>query len=372
MRRVAPIALLAFATQALGAQVTGFVDLSASDIRYDLFQPSSALALSPTVRFDRGWTSLTARGTLLRFASGHRDLHGSLLGTTFTPAFGHFRLEVGGDLGASRYLTLPAFSHVFGAVDLHYLLPRSGAWIGGTGGNTSFGGRSGTAGSFGFGLWASTPWATVSITGAHSAIGDTSYTDLEGASRVTRGRVEFEGLLGARVGSIGGGHGVYGEATLRLAVARGLGVVLGAGRYPTDPTRGTIAGRYVTLALRVGTPDHRPADPYREVLDRYRTFPSADAPVTAGIEIGPETGAGRILRVRAEGAGRVEVMGDFTDWQVTPLASVGQGLWEVVIPISPGPHRLEIRMDGGAWGAPAGTTRVPDEFGGETGLIVVP
>ena len=66
-------ALSLVAWTAAGAQVSGSLDLSASDIRYDLFQSSTALALSPAIAFDQGWTSIAARGTLLRFQSGHRD-----------------------------------------------------------------------------------------------------------------------------------------------------------------------------------------------------------------------------------------------------------------------------------------------------------
>ena len=359
MRRFAPIALI-LATP-LGAQVSGTVDLSASDIRYDLFQSSTALAVSPTVDFDRGWTSLTARGTVLQFESGHRDLHGSLVGTTFTPAFGRFRLEVGSELGTSRYRTKAAFSHAFGAADLHYLMPQYGAWLGGSGGPTSFGGTHRAAGTFGLGLWGSVPLATLTLTVAHSAIGDTSYTDVEGSTRVNQGRVEFVGRLGDRLGSAGGGHGVYGEASITFALTSIMNVMLGGGRYPTDPTRGTIAGRYATFGLRFATPVPRRADPYRAVLDRYLPVPSADPPVSMSIEVG----AGRLLHVRAEGARKVEVRGDFTDWEPVLVTAAG-------ILLTPGPHLLEIRVDGGPWVVPAGATTVQDEFGGEAGLIVVP
>lgn len=360
MRRTTPIALLVFATRTLGAQVTASLDLSASDIRYDLFEPSTALALSPTIAFDRGWTSVAARATALRFESGHRDLHGSFVGTTFTPAFGPFRLETGVDAGVSRYLSLPAFAHAFGAVDLHYLTPRYGAWVGGTAGSTAFGRRGRGASTAGGGAWASNLWGTLTVTASHSAIGDTSYTDLEGTVRVTQGRLAVVGRLGARVGSTGGGHGVYGESVLTYALTDVLGMTLGAGRYPTDPTRGTIAGRYMTVGIRVGTMGAHPADPYRETLERYRPVPSADPPVTASVEV-----VGRVLRISAEDAGKVEVMGDFTEWEPVLVTSAG-------IILTPGPHLLEIRVDGGPWMPPLGATVVKDEFGTEVGLIVVP
>lgn len=352
------LAIFCLVGSSAGAQVSGSLDLGASDIRYDLFQPSTALAISPTVAFDQGWTSVSARGTVLRFQSGHRDLHGSLVGTTFTPALGQFRLEVGADVGASKYLSFPTFAHWFGAADLHYLRPTFGAWVGGTRGTTSFAGEAGTVE---VGLWGTVPWATLTVTTSHSSIGDTSYADIDAAARVNQGRVEFLGRLGDRLGGKGGGHGVYGEASLTFALNATANLVVGGGRYATDPTRGTIAGRYATLGFRLATPAPRRGDPYREVLERYLPVPSADSPVTASAEVD----AARVLRVRAEGAMKIEVMGDFTDWEPVLVTDAG-------ILLTPGPHLLEVRIDGGAWLVPLGATTVKDEFGGEAGLIVVP
>ena len=223
--------------------------------------------------------------------------------------------------------------------------------MGGTGGKTSFGQSDRGAGTIGLGVWGAIPWATLTVTASHSSIGDTSYTDIEGTSRLARGRLEFDGRLGTRVGSTGGGHGIYGEAALTYALTRLLAMTLGAGRYPTDPTRGTIAGRYVTIGMRIGT--------HHVLLDHHRG--------ATGVEVEPGE-----LRVHVAGAARVEIMADFTDWQPVVLTAVGGDAWQVAVQIPAGPHLVEIRVDGGPWMAPAGVTTVKDEFGGEAGLIVVP
>lgn len=346
MRGGAAPALLVLVWSRLGAQVSGSLNLSASDIRYDLFEPSTALSLSPTITYDQGWTSVAARGTLLRFQSGHQDLHGSLVATTFLPVVGRFRVETGVDAGVSRYRSLPSFSHALAAVDLHYLLPHYGAWLGGTGGSTSFGGTGVGATTLGAGVWASNAWATLTLTGSHSAIGDTSYTDFQGTARITQGPLELDGQLGARLGSKGGGHGVFGEASLTFAVTRVIGLLIGGGRYPTDPMRGTIAGRYASIGIELGIHRARPV--------QYSNTSPADLELD-----------GRVLRIRVQGASRVEVMGDFSDWAPVVLTRGG-------IALTPGPHLLEMRVDGGPWMAPPGATVVKDEFGGEAGLIVVP
>ncbi len=76
--------------------------------------------------------------------------------------------------------------------------------------------------------------------------------------------------------------------------------------------------------------------------------------------------------VRTSAAATVEVAGDFTDWQPVALRRAGEDMWEHVLRISSGVHRLNVRIDGGKWTAPAGTSRVEDEFGGEVGIVAVP
>ena len=51
--------------------------------------------------------------------------------------------------------------------------------------------------------------------------------------------------------------------------------------------------------------------------------------------------------------------------------SGGFGWWEVPLDMSPGVHRIAIRVDGGAWMPPPEVPTAADEFGGEVGLIVV-
>ena len=78
------------------------------------------------------------------------------------------------------------------------------------------------------------------------------------------------------------------------------------------------------------------------------------------------------LVVHVADAIRVEVAGDFTDWQPLALSRAGGGIWEVVLPITSGVHRIDVRIDGAAWIVPAGATRAPDDYGGDVGIFVVP
>ena len=74
---------------------------------------------------------------------------------------------------------------------------------------------------------------------------------------------------------------------------------------------------------------------------------------------------------RHERAALVELMADFTGWSVVALQRTGSA-WRIERMISPGPHRVAIRIDGGEWIVPANLPRVEDDLGGTVGLITIP
>ncbi|MDF1504390.1 glycogen-binding domain-containing protein, partial [Roseisolibacter sp. H3M3-2] len=82
-------------------------------------------------------------------------------------------------------------------------------------------------------------------------------------------------------------------------------------------------------------------------------------------------GAVRRLRVRAPGAGSVEVRGDWTDWRPIGLVRDGDA-WVLAAPLPRGTRRLTVRADGGAWRVPANLAGADDDFGSRVGLLVVP
>jgi len=107
-------------------------------------------------------------------------------------------------------------------------------------------------------------------------------------------------------------------------------------------------------------------------LSRSPANGDGSAGFIARLEVQPvPDGTVRVV-VRTSAAATVEVAGDFTDWQPVALRRAGEDMWEHVLRISSGVHRLNVRIDGGKWTAPAGTSRVEDEFGGEVGIVAVP
>jgi hypothetical protein len=152
-----------------------------------------------------------------------------------------------------------------------------------------------------------------------------------------------------------------------------VALVTSGGNYPVDYAQGLPGGTFVTLGLRIAT--RRPG--YLPVTERERLAGSRNAaaplsPTAPSLDLHPESGGRVRFRIQAPGATRVELMGDFTDWQAVVLDRQGSSEWTATLTASPGLHRMNLRIDGGPWTVPAGIATVRDEFSGVVGIITVP
>ena len=154
-----------------------------------------------------------------------------------------------------------------------------------------------------------------------------------------------------------------------FSINRRLLATVSVGNYPADLLQRLPAARFVSLSVRLPSrtrfqrrDDHvtstpQPALASDGVILRIATVDSARAP--------------RVLRVRAPASERLEIMADFTEWLPVPLVRTPAGVWEITLSVPPGPHRLNVRLDGGDWIVPTNVARVTDEFGGVVGLVLV-
>jgi predicted carbohydrate-binding protein with CBM48 len=377
-------ASLAAATSLLGArapaaQTTGTVDLGVSTVRYDGFLPSGAASLTPALSWERPGAAVSARGTYLRFESGRRSLQGLVAASLFTPPgllARRWRGEVSLSAGGSSYADFASFWHATGEARVHFVAADRGAWISGTGGRTSYGSAPRPVGVAGMGVWARHAQVTVAASATRSFVGDTAYSDVASTVHTSRGRFELDASLGARVSSRGAGHGVYGEASATLTLGERTAVFVSGGRYPTDPVSGSVAGRYASAGVRLRAALPRPPA-IRDPQHLSRSPADGDGGAgfggfTTRLDVQPAPDGMVRLVVYAAAATTVELAGDFTDWRPVVLHRTVDGAWDSVLPIPSGVHRLNVRINGGAWTAPAGTTRVADEFGSEVGIVPVP
>ena len=368
-----PLALGLPAAPALcAAQVSGAVDLTAADVHYDGFLPSFAASLSPAARLQNGLFTLDARATLLRFQSGNTSSQGLMAASVFTPAAGRWRGEFAGTAGASSYEHFAHYRDALAGVRVHYLASGGGAWIGATLGQTAFGSASRPVRAATAAVWSRRRASTLTASITTTRVGDTTYTDLSGVGEWTRGNVSVNGALGARLWSRGAGHGVYGEASAVVALRPTLALVFAGGRYATDPTRGSISGDYASAGIRIiGLRPPRPErfDPGILLASAPRGRAAADPPAAPLLEFA--TTDGRCTFVVHATAQRVEIASDVSGWLPVSLTAGAGDTWTVTLPVTPGLHRLNVRVDGGDWLVPSGLTPVADEFGGMVGLFVV-
>ena len=348
------------------AQLSATLDAGLSLVRYDGFLSSSAASLTPQVRWERRGTHLSVHGTYLRFESGNTSLEGAVTAAWLTPLGGRWRGEVAASGGASAYADIASFWHGVAEGRLHLVRGNAGAWIGATGGRASFGAAARPVAVAAMGAWALRADMTWLASLDRSFVGDTAYSDLRASVRRRSGAVLLEASVGARFASRGGGRGIYGEGSATLDVNRSVALVLSGGRYPTDAISGSIAGRYLTGAIRIGGGTRRPPV--------QRPLPAFSAGTTAPLLEVIAAGDARVrLVISAPEATSVEVTGTFTDWQPVSLVQNANGrTWEIVLPLARGLHRIDVRINGGRWQAPAGTARVADDYGGEAGVFVVP
>jgi hypothetical protein len=143
-------------------------------------------------------------------------------------------------------------------------------------------------------------------------------------------------------------------AAMWRSPTRALTVTLS--RQPPDYVRGADAARWLAIGMRF-----------------YERTPAAvrAARVRPIIQMAGDDGA-RVLRVRAAGAHRVELMADFTDWEPIELSITPTGFEHPAKDIEAGSHRILVRVDGGEWRPAANTPAVNDDLGGRVGLLVVP
>jgi hypothetical protein len=212
-------------------------------------------------------------------------------------------------------------------------------------------------------------------------LGGARHIDLLGAARWTRGRLEVETRAGVRPWTVSGGGvgeavtGVFGEVSALVSLSPRIAIALSGGSYPSDPVRRVLAARYVTAGLRLAIvpPSATPIPLLTSTALTAARARLVSGSTNAGaprLEI-ESSGEVRMLRVHAEGAASVEIMADFTDWQPVALGRVGGDSWEIRLPLAPGVHRLNVRLDGGEWVVPAGARPEPGEFGGAVGVIVL-
>lgn len=350
-----------------------YLEAGGARVRYDDTLSATAGTLSAAANALTPNTSLSGLLAASTTRQSSWSLVGSAQGSLLTPAFRALRGELHGSGSLTTYGGgSTGTGQLLGGARLHLIRGNAGAWIGAAAGSVKdpFGWRSSSSGELG--AWSQLSRAVVQAVVLPVRIaGGVRYTDFEGTVRFDNSRLELIGAVGARSAIEGYEDDSNGWASLNAVawISPAIGITAGAGSYPADPGQDLPAATYVSLGVRYSPRSARRASTVLSA-DILRTT-SRDAPPAMTVTGGP-TGP-RTISYRAPGARSVEIMGDFTDWTPLPMtASQLSGTWSIALPVAPGVHQVNVRINGGEWTVPAGLTSVRDEFGGSVGILLVP
>src|ERR1043166_1241862 len=140
-----------------------------------------------------------------------------------------------------------------------------------------------------------------------------------------------------------------------MTIASHFALVASAGHALPDIVRGVPATTYVTFGGRAS------------LRERPPRVESARTPAITLTRIDDN----RVrIDLMAGAAHAVELMADFTSWDVVSLQQTA-GRWRFEGGIAPGLHRLAVRIDGGEWLPPANLPAI-EMFGRRVGILTVP
>jgi hypothetical protein len=356
------------------AQVRGTLDVGGASVRYGDSVRVTATTIAPAIRLDGGPFTAEAAGSVSAGGGGVWSSQGGLAASLLSRRFGVGQVEVVTAGGGTMHQDGTRTGQYLGRARLHASGATRGLWIGAGAGQGWDGSlwRGSVEGDIG--AWAQRNDVTVVGTARPVLIADSiRFTDLAATVRREATRVDLSASAGMRSGVVSqpGSPNAWGSLSAALWVAPTLALVADGGSYAADLNQGFSGGTYLSISLRIA-PNRR-----RLARDREHTAWTAAVPrgavatSNARVEVIAQGGGRYMVRVRAPGARKVEIMGDFTAWKATDLAAGSNGWWSVVIQITPGVAQMNVRLDGGAWTIPAGATAQTDEFGAPVGVVIV-
>jgi hypothetical protein len=186
-----------------------------------------------------------------------------------------------------------------------------------------------------------------------------SWSDVEAGASWAGNRYRFDAVVGTRPAVETYSRATWGRVVGTVQLVSRLALVTGFGIQPAQIALGVPASRFASVTLNV-LPGRRGAG-----IDM--PSPPAAKPFSVHLE-----SAGRYrVAYRIANAHRVEMSGDFSRWEPVALEEAEPGVWVTTLAIAPGTYHMSVRVDGGRWIAPPGTTEVDDDFNGTVGIVVV-
>ncbi|MEP6574163.1 MAG: glycogen-binding domain-containing protein [Gemmatimonadota bacterium] len=365
------------------AQTSLLLDAGVGSTSFASGPGSSMLSMRPAFAWRAGNLRLDLSGgyTSLGPIEWATDASASL--SIFTRRWGPLQGELTG--GGSGYTAGRLAGAAIGdaGVRLHFRSERQGLWLGAQRVATNApvadfafprfdGGAWGRIGPLTFELRALDGILRVSPDSFPGSIPDTlnihpsrstllSLMDVSMSARWAGRRAELAIAGGGRMGAPTRQRWWQADATYWMSPR--LGLVGAIGNYAPSLGSPRGAGSYAMLSLRAA---------FGPRVARHGSVTTTLVPPGTGLSLQRESPALVGISLRAAGARVVEITGDFSDWRPLSLEAAGGGLWQAAVPMTPGPHQINVRYDGGRWVVPPGASSATDDFGGAVGTILAP
>lgn len=336
------------------------LDAAPTRVEFDTVSALNALSLAPYFEWQgrNFYTALSGSATAFEGSQwsgqGRADL--SLLANPFH-LLSPFRVELVGFAAATHHSTSFRTAATRGEVRFHASGRHVGGWVGGVAASGWTSGVDGIATGTGptLGTWARYNTARAALLVTPMWLEGFWFPELSGRFSVTAGPLDLLAYGGWRDGAEGSGidAATWGGGVVSLWLSDRLALTASGGSYAPDLLQGLPQGRFLSVGFRVATtrPKVLPVKPIgRPVYD------AAD---------------GRLLRFEVPQARRVELVGDWTNWQPVPLRRAPDGSWVLPVDFGAGVYRFNLVVDGEQWIVPEGVASVDDGYGGRTGLLVI-
>lgn len=182
-------------------------------------------------------------------------------------------------------------------------------------------------------------------------VDDSVIRDDEIGAGAVLGRLTLRGLLGRRDASAE--QLDYTQWSASVDLTQNLALDVSGGNYPSDRLSGALGGWYLTTGLSV----------------KWGGPPRAREIKVRGVAA-PARGMTRVA-IEAPDAERVELAGDWNDWQRVPARRADDGVWYVDLSLAPGEYRYTFVINGSEWRVPKGAVSADDGFGSKVAWVTV-
>lgn len=338
------------------------VDASGARVELDTIATLNSASLAPFVEWDRGRVYAALAGALTGFEGGEFATQGRGDVSLLLEPLGVLRpvrIETAGLAAGTYHSSEFRTLTTRGEARVHVAGRHAGAWLGGVlaSGWTSAERSFVTAAGPSVGSWGRYGTARAALVLTPLKLEGLWFPELDGRVSVVAGRLDLLAYAGWRHGPGGSGFETasWSGVTGAWWFADRAALMVTGGSYAADLLQGLPGGRFVSAGFRVAS--------------RRAPVPSIKP---AGRPVYERTQGRGVLRFTVPGATRVDVAGDWTQWQPVPLQQAPDGAWVLQVELESGVYRFNLVVDGERWIVPEGVSLLDDGFGGQVAVLVVP